>query len=243
MPNTFHLQWRALAMLVALLLVFLLWPINCTGFPITSSKNLLQNNSDDVISSQLSDLKFVNSTMNLLIQQKINVNRINLLKKKRKKITKITENTIRKIRNKSVLKNVSNFNLINNQSISSSSSFNESTTEISPPPTTSATTSSVFETTVQEYFTGLTTPTELPQVILSRTDRSLGNKKRQRNPHLDRNERSANLSHHMSSSARRKQLLIKNHYLQILPDGTISGTTDRNSEFSEFLFLLLYIYF
>lgn len=234
MPNTFHLQWRALAMLVALLLVFLLWPINCTGFPITTSKNLLQNNSDDVISSQLSDLKFVNSTMNLLIQQKLNVNRINLLKKKRKKITKITENTIRKIRNKSVLKNVFNFNLINNQSISSSSSFNKSTTELTPP-TTPTTTSSVFETTVQEYFTGLITTTELPQVILSRTDRSLGNKKRQRNPHLDRNERSANLSHHhMSSSARRKQLLIKNHYLQILPDGTISGSTDRNSEFSEF---------
>lgn len=228
MPYTFHLQWRALAMLVALLLVFLLWPINCTGFPITSSKNLLKNNSDDVISSQLSDLKFVNSTMNLLIQQKLNLNRINLLKKKRKKITKITENTIRKIRNKNFL----NLNIINNQSISSSSSYNESTTEKSPP----ITTSSVFETTVQEYFTGLTTPTELPQVILSRTDRSLGNKKRQRNSHLDRNERSANLSHHMSSSARRKQLLIKNHYLQILPDGTIGGTTDRKSEFSKFFF-------
>lgn len=238
MPNTFHLKWRALAMLVALLLVFLLWPINCTGFPITTSKNVLQNNSDDVISSQLSDLKFVNSTMNLLIQQKINVNRINLLKKKRKKITKITENTIRKIRNKSVSKKVFNHNLINNQSISSSSSFNESTTELTPPSTTTTpTTSSVFETTVQEYFTGLITTTELPQVILSRTDRSLGNKKRQRNPHLDRNERSANLSHHhMSSSARRKQLLIKNHYLQILPDGTISGSTDRNSEFSKYFF-------
>lgn len=49
---------------------------------------------------------------------------------------------------------------------------------------------------------------------------------------LDRNERSANLSH-ITGSARKIQLYIKNRFLQLLPDGTVNGTTDDLSDYSE----------
>lgn len=47
--------------------------------------------------------------------------------------------------------------------------------------------------------------------------------------HLERNERSANLSHITSKI----QLFIKNRLLQILPDGTVNGTQDDASDYSE----------
>ena len=85
--------------------------------------------------------------------------------------------------------------------------------------------------------------------ILSRTDRSVhlnssNNKnnsvsgaKRVKNNKtksttLDRNERSANLSH-ITGSARKIQLYIKNRFLQLLPDGSVNGTTDDSSDYSE----------
>jgi hypothetical protein len=85
--------------------------------------------------------------------------------------------------------------------------------------------------------------------ILSRTDRSVhqnssnsksnsvsGSKRVKNNKvkssTLDRNERSANLSH-ITGSARKIQLYIKNRFLQLLPDGTVNGTTEE-SDFSEF---------
>lgn len=46
---------------------------------------------------------------------------------------------------------------------------------------------------------------------------------------LERNERSANLSHVNSKI----QLFIKNRLLQILPDGTVNGTQDDASDYSE----------
>lgn len=49
---------------------------------------------------------------------------------------------------------------------------------------------------------------------------------------LERNERSANLSH-ITGTARKIQLLIKNRLLQILPDGTVNGTQDDGSDFSK----------
>jgi hypothetical protein len=52
---------------------------------------------------------------------------------------------------------------------------------------------------------------------------------------LDRNERSANLSH-ITGSARKIQLYIKNRFLQLMPDGTVNGTTDDSSDYSKFLF-------
>lgn len=51
---------------------------------------------------------------------------------------------------------------------------------------------------------------------------------------LERNERSANLSHVNSKI----QLFIKNRLLQILPDGTVNGTQDDASDFSEYLLVI-----
>ncbi|KAG5682019.1 hypothetical protein PVAND_011411 [Polypedilum vanderplanki] len=48
---------------------------------------------------------------------------------------------------------------------------------------------------------------------------------------LDRNERSANLSH-ITGSTRKIQLYIKNRFLQLLPDGTVNGTTDDLSDYT-----------
>lgn len=86
--------------------------------------------------------------------------------------------------------------------------------------------------------------------ILSRTDRSVhlnssnsknnsvsGAKRVKNNKTksttLDRNERSANLSH-ITGSARKIQLYIKNRFLQLLPDGTVNGTTEDKSDYSKF---------
>lgn len=50
---------------------------------------------------------------------------------------------------------------------------------------------------------------------------------------LERNERSANLSH-ISGSARKIQLYIKNRFLQLLPDGVVNGTSDYQSDFCKY---------
>lgn len=51
---------------------------------------------------------------------------------------------------------------------------------------------------------------------------------------LERNERSANLSH-ITGSARKIQLYIKNRFLQLQPDGVVNGTTDYQSDYSKLL--------
>jgi hypothetical protein len=80
--------------------------------------------------------------------------------------------------------------------------------------------------------------------VLSRTERSLhlaGGNGTSRRGHggakgkksnLERNERSANLSH-ITGTARKIQLYIKNRFLQLLPDGTVNGTQEELSEYSE----------
>lgn len=61
---------------------------------------------------------------------------------------------------------------------------------------------------------------------------ALTGQQRKKNSNLERNERSANLSH-ITGTARKIQLLIKNRLIQILPDGTVSGTQDDGSDYSE----------
>lgn len=87
---------------------------------------------------------------------------------------------------------------------------------------------------------------ESNSTILSRADRSVSNHnssyhrrstKKQRD--LERNERSANLSH-ITGATRKIQLYIKNRFLQILPDGTVNGTHDDTSDYSKYFF---YIFF
>lgn len=47
-----------------------------------------------------------------------------------------------------------------------------------------------------------------------------------------RSERSTNLSH-ITGSARKIQMYVKNRHLQILPDGTVNGTSDDSSDYSK----------
>lgn len=46
-----------------------------------------------------------------------------------------------------------------------------------------------------------------------------------------RSERSTNLSH-ITGSARKIRMYVKNRHLQILPDGTVNGTSDDTSDYS-----------
>lgn len=79
-------------------------------------------------------------------------------------------------------------------------------------------------------------------VLLSRGDRSVhvsgssnnttGKRSTKRQRDLERNERSANLSH-ITGATRKIQLYIKNRFLQILPDGTVNGTHDDTSDYSK----------
>lgn len=74
---------------------------------------------------------------------------------------------------------------------------------------------------------------------LSRTDRGAQSnttltkrKKRLRaGTNLERNERSANLS--LAKTSKRIQLLIKSRLLQLLPDGTVNGTQNDESDYSK----------
>lgn len=77
--------------------------------------------------------------------------------------------------------------------------------------------------------------------IFSRTERSIPAQSRaqgkklttgKRDSNLDRNERSTNFSH-ITGTSRKIQLLIKNRLLQLLPDGTVNGTQDDGSDYSE----------
>lgn len=59
---------------------------------------------------------------------------------------------------------------------------------------------------------------------------SLNGRRPKSGSNLERNERSANLSHINAKI----QLFIKNRMLQILPDGTVNGTQDDTSDYSEY---------
>ncbi|GBP04457.1 hypothetical protein EVAR_3846_1 [Eumeta japonica] len=50
-------------------------------------------------------------------------------------------------------------------------------------------------------------------------------------PAEPRAQRSANLSH-ITGTSREIQMFLKNRYLQLLPDGTVNGTTDGNSAYN-----------
>lgn len=83
---------------------------------------------------------------------------------------------------------------------------------------------------------------------LSRADRSVhvpasnatGKRSTKRQRDLERNERSANLSH-ITGATRKIQLYIKNRFLQILPDGTVNGTHDDTSDYSKYFYYNFFI--
>lgn len=75
-----------------------------------------------------------------------------------------------------------------------------------------------------------------PTTVTPYASITMGNKrKRQRlknDSNLERNERSANLS--LAKTSKRIQLLVKSRLLQILPDGTINGTQNDESDYSKY---------
>lgn len=48
-----------------------------------------------------------------------------------------------------------------------------------------------------------------------------------------RTERSANLSH-ITGTARKIRMYVKNRFLQLMPDGTVNGTADDTTEYCEY---------
>lgn len=54
-----------------------------------------------------------------------------------------------------------------------------------------------------------------------------------------RSERSTNLSH-ITGSARKIRMYVKNRHLQLLADGTVNGTSDDTSDYSKYEHPLLY---
>lgn len=76
----------------------------------------------------------------------------------------------------------------------------------------------------------------------TRTKKRVREIKIKKNPTpLERNERSANLSH-ISGSARKIQLYIKNRFLQLMPDGIVNGTVDDLSDYSELNNFMFFYY-
>lgn len=86
--------------------------------------------------------------------------------------------------------------------------------------------------------------TMVDDAILSRTERSVqlanANKRkllRNDSNSAERIERSANFS--LTKATKRIQLLIKGRILQMLPDGTVNGTLDDQSEYSKYAHKIL----
>lgn len=90
------------------------------------------------------------------------------------------------------------------------------------------------------------------EAVLSRTERSVhltpNNSSKRKRPlrndtaNVERIERSANLS--LSKANKRIQILIKSRFLQLLPDGTVNGTQNDESEYSKLTnFIFSYFFF
>lgn len=102
---------------------------------------------------------------------------------------------------------------------------------------TSLTTKSVFHKTNSNGTTALTV---IPDEGAFRIELTTA-VTRKRSSGLDRNERSANLSH-ITGTARKIQLLIKNRLLQLMPDGSVNGTQDDGSDYSKLYFFIKIFY-
>lgn len=70
------------------------------------------------------------------------------------------------------------------------------------------------------------------QTTIERTQRKKALRNGSERTNLERIERSANLS--LTKTTKRLQLLIKSRLLQLLPDGTVNGTQNDESEYSEY---------
>ncbi|CAD7093230.1 unnamed protein product, partial [Hermetia illucens] len=175
-------------------------------------------------------------------------------KRKRKKLTvaRVTADLLRSIRthnNHSLSSDVNNlinhnFNNISESLIVNNNDSDESSNNYNPSVDPTTTMHAILGVTEDSLITSTETPVTLQH--LSRTDRSVhqqhtyrrvkvnngfSNNSSSNDTNLDRNERSANLSH-ISGPARKIQLFIKNRWIQMLPDGTINGTQDDSSDYT-----------
>lgn len=238
----FH-HLRALALLGALILFLFLWPICCCAAKPTWSPLLLTRNVEHAnmkTSNSTNSNQTYHDLITGLMGDKISakVDFLNTPSGNISKVMKSDKGTV--VHNVEANKNV--YKIIDSRQESLLSSETESYSMRSESTTTS----------IYELF-NVSRNNERKLVssnqILSRTDRSVHlnssnsrnnsvsgakrvkNNKTKLSP-LERNERSANLSH-ITGSARKIQLYIKNRFLQLLPDGTVNGTTDDLSDYSE----------
>lgn len=228
----FH-HLRALALLGALILYFFLWPICCCAAKPTWSPSLISKNVNRKSNQTYQDMMTYSETGDTT------GSRIDFLNKPSGNISNVTSSDkLMKVQNDEIHKNM--YKIIDSHHESSSETENYSMQSES-------TTSSIYELfDVNRSERKLVSSNQ----ILSRTDRSVHlnssnsrnnsvsgakrvkNNKTKLSSTLERNERSANLSH-ITGSARKIQLYIKNRFLQLLPDGTVNGTTDDLSDYSK----------
>ena len=240
----FH-HLRALALLGALIIYFFLWPICCCAAKPTWKPLLVIKNTHHVNAKSNSTIS--NQTyQDLMTKSGIgDSNKVDIL------------NT--------PSGNISNFSLSDKGTVVNNDETNKNMYKIiesrQEPALSSETESFLIKsesttTSIYELFDLNRSERKFvsSNQILSRTDRSVHlNSSNNRNNSvsgvkrvknnktkvstLERNERSANLSH-IAGSARKIQLYIKNRFLQLLPDGTVNGTTDDLSDYSKFNFSL-----
>ncbi|CRL01653.1 CLUMA_CG014876, isoform A [Clunio marinus] len=250
MTKCYHL--RALALLGALILFFFLWPIYCcsarpTGrllmnTPNTNSQRsriLNQKNDEHESISSIEHQNYEEFLKITGVSDKVDRKReiVNFLNSGENNLKATYDN------DKGTIKDNGNENMYSNNLSLNQQTLIENVAE------TFLTNSETMTTSVYElfYLKNKSKP-ESSNQILSRTNRSVhlnssnnrnnsvsGAKRVKNNKEklstLDRNERSANLSH-ISGSARKIQLYIKNRFLQLLADGTVNGTTDDMSDFN-----------
>lgn len=249
----FH-HLRALALLGALILYFFLWPICCCAARPTWSPSVTDISmqiSANGGGSLKSNLTLSNQTYRYLmtatgISDNMGTNDkiVDLFNASSGTYSRSDKGTA--VHNDQPDENV--YEIINNRQESAISGGGES-----------ATNSDSLTTSIYELFDLRKRKRKFvsSNQVLSRTDRSVylnssnsknnsvSGAKRVKNKSksstLERNERSANLSH-ITGSARKIQLYIKNRFLQLLPDGTINGTTDDLSDFSKLRFSLFIPY-
>lgn len=245
----FH-HLRALALLGALILYFFLWPICCCAAKPTWSPSLISRNVHGV-NAEPNSTDSNNTYQDLMTKTGIGDNmgtNVDFLNTPGGNISNATLNDKGAVlHNEETNRNM--YKIIDSRQERLASSETESFSMSSESTTTS----------IYELFDVNRSESKLvsSNQILSRTDRSVhlnssnnrnnsvSGAKRVKNKTkpstLERNERSANLSKN-AGSARKIQLYIKNHFLQLLPDGTVNGTTDDLSDYSKYNSSLFFPY-
>lgn len=232
MPSK-RLHWRALAGLGALLLatICVWWPLICAAaaLPVMPHPHRASSSSSSSMRSSSSSSS-VNPSFMTKFLSVLNVNNENVSDASGLLMGRHYSVRMRRL----MRKKVSSSELILNQSpklVTTTESSNSSASVVM----TEASSGEKYHLPDLVATTVLTNVTTTVDATTSSSTAAT----RKRNSNLERNERSANLSH-ITGTARKIQLLLKNRMIQILPDGTVNGTQDDGSEYSEFGLLLCF---